>query len=1558
MLPPVWPRRGQSISQWFRYSINRLLFQAGLLVLLAQGAGAQGLDDFLNDWQIVRPKPHNASINALAHEAGRYALACDGGLISVSGDLDQWENFLVGTVGFNDIEFLDDRFLAVGDNGAVASSPEGGVWTASSVGAPNQLNAVAKFNGSYYAVGAGGFIASTPDLAVWTVEVSSTTRSLNTIGVVNGVLHAAGDGGTLLKLEASVWSVVTTNTTKSIRSFAENGTQFMFAGDDISLTTSDGGSWLLRGHFNEGYALAYGKGRYVVAGNFGNLDYSTNGASWQSFFQYQTMGITGRVNDMLVENDEFIGVGSGGLIMRSEDGVSWSEISSTAYYRDVTGLASANGLSVAVGKSGLLWTKDEGERDWRNTNIGHYYFNDFRDVVAGDGRFVIAAMGQGVFTSENGVTWEWVQRDSTNAAMNISRLGYGNGVFVGIEGGTAIVRSTDGLTWEADVLPDNASNTRAIDYINGVFYVPGTSGKLYRSVDGVTWTEHVVPESASWWSTGFGNGLYVAIQGERLLTSADGLTWSVEIETLPIYPRDLLFSGGRFVIVGGSGGVLTSTDGTNWIEQGTSTSNDLMVVADGGSEIIAGGVAGSIVSSPSGSFWTLERGFYSGRIRGLVHGPGQFVAVGSSILVSEDGVSWEAISGGSLFLDDVVWGNGVYVAVGIHNRLLWSTNGRAWESISIPAAFEHVTFGKGYFLASTANMVYKSSDGREWTQHASVGGRSITFANDKFFMMGSGSIASSDDGATWAQYVYGGSRAATNVAFGNGIYLAGTNGASFYSSPDGVNWTLSNSVPQIGSTNIYFFDGLFWVTAGGSGLLYSSPDGVTWTKRLTGLSSAELVYDMASSGERMVAVSYSGGTSSQFYALDVPAAVGGEFSFGSLSAYEFGEADVVVVDGSTVTLSGVEVLPDGSRYLMGTFQNFLRFSPSVVVSSTSAEPTGFIAYFNGNGVVQWARTSTGVNDDTFKITAHTKRANGNLVFAGTYEGAVHFGNEGIFTIAGQLVGRFGAEVTRTGQFLWARNFGRSPTIEFGISGIAIGQNGNYYTSGQFLLSTSIAGTTVFNTHGSKDIYLAAHSPTFSGLWAKALPAKGVAEGRGLAIDGSDNLYLTGAVSGATTFDDAGKVTSPYYGNLDSILASYAPDGSFRWYRHYGGPQNVSIGPPLLESGGNHLTLPLAFSDRALLGRRIYEANSKYDLYALRVDTTWGNAVRISFVGSLNTSSLPIPMGTLDSRDNLFLGGLAGQGARFGSATATGDSPDNLFVTMVDDTGRRLWARFFGQDGVDRGDLQLAPLGADNLLVAGVATDSLGLSEDVLVEGGIFQATLEARSLGVVQPLAADDEAVAQPDESIVIHVLSNDEAPSGTTLSVSAIIEQPTSGVVQIVNDTVVFTAAADFSGTDRFVYRAVAPGEAGAEAEVVVAAGTKELRNGWAFEERGCNGTHLNLSQDAALNWHLGYICRPGYVHAWQDSGLWNYETIFDSTRAISGRLLSDSQGAIHVVFYDPGVERFRYARKGAEGNDWIYEVLYESDNLVTRFNEDVLAMALDSNNEPHLFLGRNDGD
>lgn len=71
------------------------------------------------------------------------------------------------------------------------------------------------------------------------------------------------------------------------------------------------------------------------------------------------------------------------------------------------------------------------------------------------------------------------------------------------------------------------------------------------------------------------------------------------------------------------------------------------------------------------------------------------------------------------------------------------------------------------------------------------------------------------------------------------------------------------------------------------------------------------------------------------------------------------------------------------------------------------------------------------------------------------------------------------------------------------------------------------------------------------------------------------------------------------------------------------------------------------------------------------------------------------------------------------------------------------------------------------------------------------------------PQAADDAAITNEGLSVTIHVLANDtdeDLIHGDSLTVDA-VSQPASGVAERVGQSIVYTPAAGFSGSDSFTY-------------------------------------------------------------------------------------------------------------------------------------------------------------
>ena len=124
-----------------------------------------------------------------------------------------------------------------------------------------------------------------------------------------------------------------------------------------------------------------------------------------------------------------------------------------------------------------------------------------------------------------------------------------------------------------------------------------------------------------------------------------------------------------FVMVGQSGTILTSSDGTSWDNRTSGTSNGLYGVTYGTSTFVAVGHYETILTSSDGTTWTSRTSgrtnssglsyknssgwTYTDYLEGITYGNSIFVTVGrgedgsGTILTSSDGITWTSRTSGT-----------------------------------------------------------------------------------------------------------------------------------------------------------------------------------------------------------------------------------------------------------------------------------------------------------------------------------------------------------------------------------------------------------------------------------------------------------------------------------------------------------------------------------------------------------------------------------------------------------------------------------------------------------------------------------------------------------------------------------------------------------------------------------------------------------------------------------------------------------------------------------------------------------------------------------------------
>ncbi|MBM3638745.1 MAG: hypothetical protein FJW98_04835 [Actinobacteria bacterium] len=228
--------------------------------------------------------------------------------------------------------------------------------------------------------------------------------------------------------------------------------------------------------------------------------------------------------------------------------------------------------------------------------------------------------------------------------------------------------------------------------------------------------------------------------------------------------------------------------------------------------------------------------------------------VGRDVLAA--GETWTTTDTTGLVVDGsgIAYGNGSFVGTncttGTGNEFIRSANGTTWigSGTATDICMTSVAFGNGKFVATSRydRKIHVSSDGgATWTvidpgAANSAEWTGITYGAGQFIAVSyfpGRKILRSTDAVTWTAIDADAASSMTNdtqwrdVAYGNGRFVGISHFARSLTSTDGVNWTLTSSLP-VSAYDIAFGNGVFVaVSTVGTNRVMTSTDGVTWVAR-------------------------------------------------------------------------------------------------------------------------------------------------------------------------------------------------------------------------------------------------------------------------------------------------------------------------------------------------------------------------------------------------------------------------------------------------------------------------------------------------------------------------------------------------------------------------------------------------------------------------------------------------------------------------------------------------------------------------------------------------------
>jgi len=250
---------------------------------------------------------------------------------------------------------------------------------------------------------------------------------------------------------------------------------------------------------------------------------------------------------------------------------------------------------------------------------------------------------------------------------------------------------------------------------------------------------------------------------------------------------------------------------------------------------------------------------------------------------------------------------------------------------------------------------------------------------------------------------------------------------------------------------------------------------------------------------------------------------------------------VAIADGSgSAGASGKSIAVDisGNVYTTGNYAGTVDFDPgpgNFYMSSISLMGTSYVSKLNAAGNFVWANQTAGQNMSTGAwATSIALDASGNVYTAGSIFDLVDFDpGPGSYFMNSTNGNSYILKLDAAGNFNWAKQIGGGGYAS--LSSITQDASGNIYATGSFVHTADMdpgTGTVYLTSAGLSDVFISKMDTNGELIWVKQMGGNDNDLGNSITLDGSGNIYTTGAFGGTVEFDPG---LSVY--NLTSIGAS-------------------------------------------------------------------------------------------------------------------------------------------------------------------------------------------------------------------------------------------------------------------------------------------------------------------------------------------------------------------------------------------------------------------------------------
>jgi len=317
---------------------------------------------------------------------------------------------------------------------------------------------------------------------------------------------------------------------------------------------------------------------------------------------------------------------------------------------------------------------------------------------------------------------------------------------------------------------------------------------------------------------------------------------------------------------------------------------------------------------------------------------------------------------------------------------------------------------------------------------------------------------------------------------------------------------------------------------------------------------------------------------------------------------------------------------------------------------------------------------------------------------------------------------FVLKLNSSGTFQWVNTYGGT-SFDFG-RGIAVDSSGNIYITGYFYETVDFGGGNVTSA-GSADIFILKLNSSATFQWVSTFGSTSIDVGEDITVDSSGNSYITGYFEGTVDFG-AGNVTSA--GSADIFVLKLNSSGTFQWVNTYGGSAfDVGMDITVDSSGNSYITG--YFEGTVDFGAGNVTSAGAADIFILKLNSS-GTFQWVNIFGGTSTD---VGQGiAVDSSGNSYITGYFQGTVDFGGGNVTSAGSDDIFVLKLNSSGTFQWVSTFGGTSIDDGE-DIAVDSSGNSYITGWFRETVDFGGgNVTSAGGADIIVLKLNSSGTFQ----------------------------------------------------------------------------------------------------------------------------------------------------------------------------------------------------------------------------------